>query len=257
MSQIGHFVWYDLVTTDPKAAIDFYTAVTGWKTEAFAGMDYTMFVNAAGKTIGGAMLLSEEAKAMGAPPHWIGYVGVEDVDATLAKAKELGATVFVPGTDIPGVGRFAILADPQGAAIAVFSSSEPGMSEPKGPDVAGDMVWHELYTTDWEAALRFYAQLFGWRKIDAMDMGPMGLYVMYGPGDTAIGGVMNRTPDMPGPSAFMYYINVVDLDASMATAQERGAQLMVGPMDIPGGGRIAMYTDPQGAAFSLHVGPTA
>src|SRR5512141_2021477 len=114
----GLFVWYEHLSKDVQAAIAFYSEVVGWKTQPFSG-DYTMWVGSEGP-LGGVMKLPEEAAKQGAPPHWIGYVQVDDVDATAALARKLGGKIYKEPTDIPTVGRFSVLADPQGAAIAVF-----------------------------------------------------------------------------------------------------------------------------------------
>jgi predicted enzyme related to lactoylglutathione lyase len=152
----GRFVWYELLTSDPKAAIAFYGDVVGWKTEPF-GDDYTMWVGSQGP-LGGVTLLPEAAKQMGAPPHWQANVQVADVDATVARVKELGGRVYVT-EDVPTVGRFAVIADPQGATISVFTPT----SDMAAHDVArsGEFSWHELYTTDHQAAFAFYQQIAG------------------------------------------------------------------------------------------------
>src|SRR5436309_14669621 len=108
----GRFVWYDLMTPDPEAAKAFYTAVMGWGTQLWEspGMSYTMWT-VGDRPIGGLMKLPDEDVASGARPHWLAYVAVPDVDATTARAKELGANVLKPPTSIPTAGRFAVIAD--------------------------------------------------------------------------------------------------------------------------------------------------
>src|SRR5690242_14895955 len=126
----GRFVWYDLMTTDPEGAKAFYTAVAGWGTQVWEEMSYTMWT-VGGAPIGGTRKLPDEAVASGARPHWLGHVAVPDVDATIARARELGATVMVPPSDIPTVGRYSIFNDPQGALIAVYAP------EKEAPDPEG------------------------------------------------------------------------------------------------------------------------
>ena len=247
----GRFVWHELMTTDTKGAIAFYSEVIGFKTEPFKGgpTEYTMWVGSQGP-MGGVMTLPEEAKKMGAPPHWMGHVQVENVDATVAKVKAKGGQVHVPPMDIPTVGRFSVIADPQGAALSVFQPE--GKMEPRDDSKPGEVSWNELMTTDHEAALKFYAELFGWKKQDEMDMGPMGKYVLYGQGDKMIGGMMNKPADQPIPPAWIYYINVEDLDSAMDRATKMGAKKIYGPQEVPGGTRVAQMIDPQGAVFALH-----
>ena len=248
---IGRYVWHELLTTDPKAAESFYTEVVGWKTQVFEGQ-YTMWVSSQGP-MGGVMALPEEAKKMGAPPHWTAYVEVASTDATCAEAKKLGGKVYVEPMDIPKVGRMAVLADPQGATMSIIqSASDMAPHERTKP---GEFCWGELVTTDVEGALRFYGPLFGWKKLSDFDMGPMGKYTIYGLGDLQLGGMFPKPKDQPMPTAFLHYMQVAELETAIAKAKSKGAKLLNGPMDVPGGARIAQLMDPQGAAFALHEEP--
>jgi predicted enzyme related to lactoylglutathione lyase len=251
-SDRGRFVWFDLQTSDPEAAISFYTDLIGWGTQPFEGGDqpYTMWANG-DQPLGGVMEIPPAAKDAGAPPNWMAYVAVPDIGATADRVKELGGAVLHPPTDIPGAGCFAVLADPQGAVFAVYTSKEES-SSPSGPPGVGDFSWHELATIDYEGAYDFYADLFGWEKQEAMDMGDGWIYQMYGRGDTTLGGMFNKPAEMPGPPMWLYYITVDDVDNSVERLKELGGQLLNGPMDVPGGDRIAQCMDPQGAAFALH-----
>ena len=247
----GRFVWFDLVTTDPDAATSFYGEVIGWSTSLWeAGeMSYTMWTNG-GTPIGGVMTLPEDAVAQGAPPHWLAYIATPDVDGTTEQAKELGAHVLVAPTDIPTVGRFAVLADPQGAVFAVFMADGefPGHD---GPPQQGEFSWHELMTTDHVAAFEFYNKLFGWEKTDAMDMGEAGIYQMYGRDGTTLGGMFNKPAEMPAP-AWLFYVMVDDVNRVVEKVKQNGGQVLNGPMEVPGGDLIAQCMDPQGAAFAIH-----
>jgi len=254
----GRFVWYDLMTTDPEAAKAFYTAVAGWGIETWdnPGMpSYTMWT-ANGKPMGGVMKLPDEAVAGGARPHWIAYVGVPDVDATTARARELGATVMVEPRDIPTVGRFSILNDPQGATISAFTPapSEQPRPEPEGMPPVGEFSWHELATTDPDAALAFYSDLFGWQRVSDFDMGEDhgGLYQMYGRNGKTLGGIFKKPAEMPGPPAWLYYARVADVNAAIEAARQQGGQVLNGPMEVPGGDLIATFLDPQGGMFAVH-----
>jgi predicted enzyme related to lactoylglutathione lyase len=247
----GRFVWYELMTTDTGAAKAFYGAVVGWGTRDanMPDMSYTMFT--AGEVpVGGLMDLPEDARKMGAPPSWIGYVAVDDVDATADRAKHLGGIVHVPPTDIPDVGRFAIIADPQGASLALFRSSNPGRDQPAEPGTPGRTGWHELYAADWEKAFAFYGELFGWQKAEAMDMGGMGTYQLFSTGGQTIGGMFNKPPTVPAP-LWLYYFNVGDIDAATERVKAGGGQILLGPMEVPGGGWIIQGMDPQGVLFAL------
>lgn len=249
----GQYVWYELMTTDPKAAIGFYTAVIGWGTEEFsgAGEPYTMWTTTGGP-LGGVLQLPPEAKSMGAPPHWLGYIGTPDTDKTLERARTLGGKLLVGPMDIPTVGRFAVIADPQGAVFAAFTPVMAPGPQPATPS-AGSVSWHELTTTDWQAGFAFYNDLFGWSKMEAMDMGPMGTYQMFGRNGTMLGGMFNKSAEMPFPPHWLYYIHVGDLDATLERVKSAGGTVLNGPMEVPGGDRIAQCMDPQGAAFALHA----
>ena len=246
----GDFVWYELMTTDPKAAIAFYSEVIGWKTERFGdeGSDYRMWVASQGP-LGGVMTLPDVAVQMGAPPHWTSHVTVDDVDAAVARVKELGGRVYKEPVDMPTVGRFAIVADPQGAAISLFKPARE--MPPHDTSRHGEFSWSELATTDNQAAMAFYSALFGWQKISSMDMGPMGTYEIFGKGDRQLGGMFNKPKDMPAV-AWLYYTQVDDLDSALGRATRQGARVINGPMDVPGG-RVVQLVDPQGAFFALHT----
>jgi predicted enzyme related to lactoylglutathione lyase len=256
MSEVpkGRHIWYDLMTPDTAGAIDFYGKVVGWTTTPFEGASepYDMWTTENGP-VGGVMTLPEEAKAQGAPPHWLAYIATPDVDATSARAKELGGEVLVPPQDIPTVGRFAVLQDLFGAVFAAFTPAgdAPGHDGRANP---GEVSWHELYAENHEQAFDFYADLFGWEKSTQMDMGPMGIYqlVRRAGAEGDLGGMMNRPNEMP-VSCWMYYFNVSDLDAAADTVKDNGGQVMHGPMVVPGGDRVCLCMDPQGAAFALHT----
>jgi hypothetical protein len=201
-----------------------------------------------GAPIGGIMALPPEAA--GAPPHWLAYIGVRDVDEAARRASDLGATVHVSPQDIPDVGRFAVLADPQGASFAIYApGSNPGDEQ---EFQVGQVSWHELLTTDSDAAQRFYFELFGWSITDTFDMGPMGVYAMYGRNGRTYGGIFNKPADMPAPPHWLLYVRVQDLEAAIERAKKAGGQLLFGPEEVPGGDRIAHLMDPQGGAFALH-----
>ncbi len=244
----GRFLWYDTMTTDVQGAIAFYTKVTGWGTQTWngTGEPYHMWANG-DRPIGGLMKMPPDVPA---PPHWLGYIGTPDVDATAARAKQLGATIMVPPTEIPTVGKFAVLSDPQGVVFAAFTPASAAM--PLQAPGVGDISWHELATTDLDAAFGFYSDLFGWVKKNAMDMGPMGIYQEYGTADQVLGGMYVKPKDMPAPPHFMFYIRVPDLDVAYARVKELGGQVLQEPTEVPGGDRITVGVDPQGAAFALH-----
>jgi len=261
MANTGRFVWYELLTSDPKAAIAFYTEVVGWKTQPWEGTAYTMWTASQGP-LGGVVELPEPAKQMGAGPYWQASIQVANVDESCATVKELGGKV-IHAEDVPNVGRIAVIADPQGAVLSLFTPAGGGM-EPHDAAKSGEFSWHELYTTDYQAAFAFYQRIAGWEKLGAFDMGPgMGEYLLWGRGGTQLGGMMTMPKDMKTPDgrtvppSWMYYVTVADFDAAFERAKAKGARVLNGPMPVPGGQRIVQLMDPQGAAFALVTPPAS
>ena len=246
----GKIVWHELMTTDTRAAISFYGKLVGWGTKPFEHDPSYVMWTSKGVPLGGVMRLPEESRRMGTPPSWLMYVAVPDVDATVRQAGAMGARTYSGPRDLPDGNRFAILADPQGAVFAVFTPKEP-QPDVEAPARPGEFSWNELATHDWQAAWRFYEPLFGWVKMDAMDMGPAGIYQMFGRKGNMLGAMYNKPPDIPAPN-WLPYARVPSADASAAVAQRLGANVVQGPMEVPGGGRIAVLMDPQGAMFAVH-----
>ncbi|TLY75153.1 MAG: VOC family protein [Gammaproteobacteria bacterium] len=241
----GRFIWHELLTTDTAAAAAFYPRVVPWRTQPSSMPGYTLWM--AGQTqIGGLMAQPQEAG--GPPPHWLIYVGTPSVDASCLQAQSLGARVLKAPADIPNVGRFAVLSDPQGATFALFT---PGGGPPPGAEPPqGGFSWHELATTDVAGAVRFYGELFGWRRGRAHDMGAMGTYQIFELAGNQAGGMCNvQGPSIP-PS-WLSYVHVADSNRAVAAAKAAGGRLMHGPIEVPGGTWIALMMDPQGGAFAV------
>jgi predicted enzyme related to lactoylglutathione lyase len=249
--QAGNFVWIELMTTDSKAAERFYQHVVGWNM-VDAGMTppYTLLM-AGEAMVGGVMTLPADAAAAGTPPCWTGYVGVDDVDAMAARVTAAGGSVCRLPEDIPGVGRFAVVADPHGAVFIIFKGTgEPQAASP-APDAIGSVGWHELHAGDGAKAFEFYSGLFGWTKTEAIDMGPMGVYQTFAAGGAAaVGGMMTRMPDTPVPF-WLYYFNVEAIDAAAGRVTSAGGKVVMGPHQVPGDLWIVQCMDPQGAMFAL------
>jgi predicted enzyme related to lactoylglutathione lyase len=247
----GRFSWVELMTTDPAAAQTFYQKVVGWGATKMEGgpVEYTLFT-AGERPVAGLMALPPEAAAMGAPPSWLAYVEVPDVDATVDQAAALGAKVVAPAMDIPQAGRFAVLQDPQGGVFAIIASANP--LAPESDPAPLEFSWHELTTSDQPVAISFYEQLFGWTKQSEFDMGDMGIYYMFGRDRFTYGGIMEKPPQAPG-TYWLHYARVADsADAAAERAVALGAKIMVPPMEVPGGDRVAVLSDPQGAVFAVH-----
>lgn len=246
---ISSFFWYELMTTDVPAAEAFYKKVVGWTSQPFEGMDYVIF-NAGERAVSGLMLLPEEAKAMGTPPCWVGYIHVKEVDAATASLKKAGGAVHREPQDIPGVGRFSVVADPQGAVFMLMTPTGPDQP-PAPPSTPGHVGWHELYAGDYKGAFDFYSKQFGWNKVQDFDMGEMGIYLLFGYGsDQSVGGIMTKPPQMPVP-AWQFYFNVDDIQAGAKRISENGGKITMEPMEVPGGSWVVNAQDPQGAYFAL------
>jgi len=200
--------------------------------------------------IGGLTGLPEDAEA-GTPPHWIVYVATPDVDATVAEAERLGGKVVKGATDIPNMGRFAVLTDPQGATFAVYTPpAGPGPEGSASSGGAGEFTWHELATTDYAAAMSFYSELFGWEKGPGHDMGAMGVYQIVNHHGAQVGGIYNAQGNSTPPN-WLSYVHVADCAKATSAAKAAGARILNGPMEVPGGSWITQMEDPQGGAFAV------
>jgi predicted enzyme related to lactoylglutathione lyase len=250
----GTFIWYDLMTTDPKAAEAFYRGVLGWRAQDSGVPDRSYTILSVGETnIGGLMALRPDACAAGARPGWTGYVAVDDVDAYAARVKQAGGAIHHGPEDIPGVARFAVVADPHGARLNIIKGFSDAKPQPPAPGTPGHVGWRELHAGDGPSAFAFYSGLFGWTKDEAMDMGPMGIYQLFAIGGVPSGGMMTKTKEMPAPT-WLYYVNVDDIDAAAARVKDGGGEILHGPLEVPGGSWIVQCGDPQGAMFAL-LGP--
>lgn len=246
----GRFVWYELMTTDVAAAKMFYTKVLGWGAQdaSMPNLAYTFF------TVGnafasGLMGLPEEARKTGAPPRWIGYIGVNDVDAAVDRIRRLGGAVHVPPADLLNISRFSVVADPQKASLALIKWLKPRRQQLGDMGDPGRVGWHELLAADCGAAFDFYGQLFDWKKSDA-DTGPVGNYHLFSLRGQTIGGMCTKPPLVPVP-LWLYYFNVRDINAAAESVKAGGGQVLEGPVEVPGGNWIARCADPQGAMFAL------
>ena len=257
----GSFIWYELMSPDPAASKAFYDAVVGWDIDVDSvapGIDYRMIKRSDGGNAGGVLTLTEEIRSHGARPVWLGYLHVNDVDSAAEAIRADGGQVMMPPWDQPGVGRLAMVADPQGAPFYVMAPLPPEGD----PDATSDVFsvdrpqhvrWNELSTSDQPAAIDFYQRHFGWDQEGSMDMGEMGSYAFVQHDGVGIGAIMPRMPEMP-VSLWTYYIGVNDIDRAASDVTSGGGKILNGPMEIPGGEYALNAMDPQGASFGL-VGP--
>lgn len=245
----GKFAWYELMTGDPKAAGKFYSDVVGWGTQEIPSPDGNPYAVFNLGQVGMAGMLKLDGHT-----GWIGYISVDDVDAHVEKMTAAGGKVWKPATDIPGMLRFAVMSDPQGAAIAVYTpNAAMPMPQRPLPPAAGTIGWHELHTTDLEGGFDFYQKLFGWSKVQDMEMGGMGVYRIFDEGDhkeMGSGGMMKKAAQIP-VSSWAFYFSVDSIGAAVERVKAGGGKVLHGPQEVPGPSWIINGQDPQGAMFSL------
>lgn len=255
MTGTGNFVWYELMTPNPDGAKAFYDAVVGWDIEPqpTGVMDYRMIRRSDGGNAGGVLRITPEMAANGARPVWLGYVNVADVDATTASVERAGGKTFM-AADIAGVGRIAMIADPQGAPLYVMKPTPPpgtpdAQSDVFSPEAQQRIGWNELSTSDPAAAREFYGAQFGWSTDDFMPMGEMGDYRFIDHGGQRLGAMCGMMPG--GEPKWRYYIRVPSIAAAKSVIEERGGTVLMGPHEVPSGDSIIIGSDPQGAEFAL------
>ena len=238
--------WVDLATSDVKGAGTFYGSLFGWEVvpvdDPNAG-GYTML-----KKNGKDVAALGPLQGPGQPTAWTTYVSVEDADKTSEIVQSAGGTVLMPAFDVFDVGRMAIIADPTGAAFALWQPrAMPGAGIVDEPNTFG---WTELNSRDTKKAEKFYKEVFGWGS-KTSDAGGM-KYTEYKIGDASVAGMMDMNPMVPKevPSYWMPYFAVADIDASFAKATKLGAEALVPVQEAPGL-RFAIVKDPQGAVFGL------
>jgi hypothetical protein len=253
----GSFIWYELMTQDAPAAKTFYDAVVGWDIgDPMPGMDYRM-INAPDGMAGGVMGIGADMLAAGARATWLGYFGVDDVDASVASIVADGGKVHLPAFDAPGVGRLAMVTDPQGNPFYVMRGASEESSTAYSRMNPQHVGWNELVTADDAAALAFYAKQFNLAKVGVMPMGPMGDYSFIANTESAgeaIGAVM-KTGD-GSRTGWGFYFNVPDIHAAKAAVEAGGGRVHHGPNEVPGGQLVMQCADPEGVFFGL-AGPGA
>jgi predicted enzyme related to lactoylglutathione lyase len=256
MTMSGSFIWYELMTPDADGAKAFYDAVVGWDigdpVADFEG--YRMIGRSDGGMAGGVLQLTDEMRGHGAHPLWLGYIGVDDVDAIVSEIEARGGKALMPAQDIASVGRIAMVADPQGIPFYAMKPIPPAGRENEESDVFSPTAeqrvgWNELTTPDPAAARTFYGELFGWTSDDFMPMGEMGEYRFLAHAGQTIGAVCGVQPG--GTKGWRFYIRVPSIGAAAEAVESNGGTVAMGPMEVPGGDHIIIGQDPQGAEFAL------
>ncbi|MFZ5745158.1 MAG: VOC family protein [Pseudomonadota bacterium] len=256
----GSWVWYELMTPDPVGAKAFYDAVIGWAMQPGTPEtgDYGFIANADGGMTGGILKLSQDMTDHGARACWLGYIGVDDVDASLAAIVAAGGKSLMPARDVPMAGRIALVADPDGAPFYIMTPTPP----PGGGESTcfsamphpGRCGWNELLAGSFDGAVAFYTGQFGWTLPDAMDMGPMGKYQFIAQDGTTVGAIMGKPDEVPAP-LWCHYFWVDSIAAAKDRVTANGGLVINGPHEVPGPLWIIQGVDPQGALFSLVGSP--
>jgi predicted enzyme related to lactoylglutathione lyase len=248
----SRFIWYELCTSNPRKAAEFYDAVLGWTVQDSGqeGRNYSMWLTG-GVGVGGLLEITPDMALGGMEDLWLGYVDVADVDASIEEIVAAGGHSHMVQT-VPGVGRMSMVSDPQGAAFYVMTPVPPpggGTSTVFAPGQVGHGGWNELHTKDVDNAQAFYLELLGWTPDATHDMGEMGTYRTFNVGAEPIAGMFN-SPGFPKPR-WLYYFNVEDIDDAKARVEAAGGKVHAGPMPVPTGQWMINASDPQGAMFGL------
>jgi predicted enzyme related to lactoylglutathione lyase len=252
----GDFIWYELMTTDADGAKAFYDALVGWEFgEGSAEYNgYRMINTSDGSFAGGVLPINSEMQEHGARPTWLGYLNVSDVDEKVASIQSAGGKTYMSPSDIPNVGRIAMVADPQGAPFYVMKPIPPAgrENEPStvfSPTDQGRCAWNELSTSDPVAARQFYGEQFGWTTDNFMDMGENGEYRFIDHHGLTLGAIAGT---MGGQTShWRFYFHVPSVGQAKQIAEANGGKIVIGPMEVPGGNQIVVGIDPQGAEFAL------
>ncbi|HEV2700503.1 MAG TPA: VOC family protein [Steroidobacteraceae bacterium] len=250
---LGQFLWHELLTPDPGAGATFYSKAFGWNAQPWEGdANYTMLSHATGP-VGGARVVGKDPLADKAGPNWLTYVGVADLAAAISTAESKGGRVIHPVTGVAADGgRYAVITDPQGAAIGLYEAGA-GMTDANAAQMAGPAAWHELTAEDPVAALQFYKALFGWEVLNTHPMGgEVGDYLVFGTGSTQLGGAFKRSRDHSGRPRWLVYIHVPSVTAGVASVLAAGGKVLNGPHQVPGGDWIAQVADAQGVQLAIH-----
>lgn len=248
-TEVGRVIWHDLMTSDVSKAKRFYAELLGWDYQIEHATDFAWrpgeeadypLILADGEAHGGIVDAGQDVS-----PHWLAWVEVENVDATVAKAKSLGATIDREPFDVPGVGRGAVIRDRQDAIVCPFVPTY-GFPRP-----GGTFLWDELITDDVESAKLFYGELFGWKACD-VDIGQLGSYTIFTRADdTDAAGARKRPLDMAGPGAWVTYVATNDIEGGISKAKTLGASVRMKGTAVPSLGQSAVLADVTGAVFGV------
>ncbi|TFC49808.1 VOC family protein [Cryobacterium sp. TMT2-10] len=246
-TRTGEPCWADLMTSDPARAREFYTRLFGW-TASDSGEEYGGYVTFRLGDADVAGMMGQDADS-DRPDAWTTYLAVTDADATVAAARDAGAQVLAEPMTMGDMGRMATLLDPSGAAVGLWQPIEfTGFGR---IEEAGTPVWHELNTTNYAAALRFYESVFGWTPVSLSDTDEF-RYSTVGPDGNQVTGIFDASAHLPHevPSHWQLYLGVTDVKAAARRVDELGGTVLHDPWESEFG-TFARVADPTGAVFVL------
>ncbi len=241
MSNVGRFVWDELLTTEAGGAVEFYGSLLGWKAEErdMGPQGTYRIMTHADQRVGGIAQGKD-----GAPPHWLSYLTVENLDEAAKTIVALGGSLLGEAYEIPGVGRAVVAQDSTGGTFAAFEGNRPDQAPSEEPQLHGP-CWRELVTDDLEAAQAFYTGLIGYSAE------PMGEDVILLKKGDAMRGTLRKKPSPQAPTHWMVYFLVDDVAASTKQASSAGANVLMEPTDVPQMGSFSVLADPGGAVLAL------
>jgi predicted enzyme related to lactoylglutathione lyase len=236
----GRFVWRDLLSTNLDAAKRFYGELFGWTTKEFPGPSPYYVLQAGEKMVGGMMPVQ---KGESYPSFWMSYVSVSDVDACADRAKNAGGKIHRAPTDIPTVGRFAIIGDPNGATTAAFKSVN---GDPKQVMAAGEFCWESLQTPNPTTDVDFYKKVYGWSEEKFGDAITLGVSE----------GMMNQVASVGSaqggmPASWTTYVGVDSLSSARDRVKRLGGSILEEAIPVPTMGTFAVIQDPDKAVICL------
>ena len=247
---IGAPIWSDCATTDLKGAEAFYASVFGWSATREADTKGAIYSvqRLNGKRAAGLYELTKELRDMGVPPHWATYFSVTDLEESLRKVSESGGVLLDGPIDEPGVGKMAVIQDPVGAYLRLWSPVEG--QEGEVFNETGAMMWNELCTRDVDSAARFYKAVL---NLDpkVIDAGGRPYTLLQADGHP-VAGILEMTPEMSVEgSTWDVYVAADDVDDVVQRVKKAGGSVVAEPFDLPVGARMAVVKDPFGAVFEI------
>jgi predicted enzyme related to lactoylglutathione lyase len=237
------------MTTNVAQSLEFYAGLfPEWDIKTIPMGEHTYYKIFVGDLSFGGFVQMEATEA-GPRTHWIGYVGVDDCDEMVARCERYGGTTVIPGFEVPNIGKFALIQDPQGAMLKPFELYEP-IELPDKP-ATGHLGWNELHTNDPNASRQFYQSAFGWSAVEKQIPGA-GPYTAFRIGELEVAGCLPFPDGVDAPPSWLTYVYADDLEDRAEKTEALGAETYMPPRAVPGIGKFSVHADTNGAAFALY-----